>query len=75
MTSPDLGALLFEQANALNERFRAGLDAGRDAERRAIQSALRLLFTAYDQANEDPQTRMPTTLHALIERLRTDYGQ
>ncbi len=66
----DLGRLLFEQANALNQQRALGMEHGR------AHAALDLkgLFLAYDRALLDANARIPTMLHLAIESLRKKYA-
>ncbi len=66
----DLGRYLFEQANLMNESMRNGLTIGRQHAEQDLKS----LFVAYDRAKNDPNARIPTTLHIAIENLRQKYA-
>jgi hypothetical protein len=66
----DLGRLLFDQANHLNEQLRRGVEIGRTDARRDLQG----LFRAYERALLDAHARIPTALHLAIEELKKKYG-
>lgn len=66
----DLGRLLFEQANQLTRQRQLGMEHGHAHAARDLKA----LFLAYDRAQLDPNTRIPTMLHLAIEALRKKYA-
>lgn len=61
----DMGRLLFEQANAMNQQFLTGLKAGREIS----ATAHRLLKASYEKAKEDPAAKIPSPLECAIENI------
>ena len=61
----EISTQLTEQANAMNECVAAGMRA--QAAIHAIN--LKGLRTAYDRALADPETKIPTFLHAMLEQV------
>ena len=66
----DLGRMLFEQANAMNNQFVRGMEATREQ----LTIELKTLFEAYDRACLDPNAKIPTRLHLALEDLRKRYA-
>ena len=74
----DLGTMLLAQLNALNERFAAGINAGK----RINAEAHRALMEQYVAASADPVAKIPTALELAIiavlslndERKINDYA-
>ena len=61
----DLGQMLFDQANALNHQFTIGLKAGKEIS----EVAHRALKVAYELAQQDAETKIPTPLSCAIENI------
>ncbi len=66
----DLGRMMFEQVNAMNNQFSRGMEATREQ----LRIELKTLFAAYDRACLDPDAKIPTRLHMAMESLRKRYA-
>lgn len=61
----DLAQMLFEQANAMREQFALGMKFGKEVNRLAVAA----LEVAYDRAQQDQETKIPTPLMCAIENI------
>lgn len=66
----ELGALIVEQASAMNDQRRLGMDFMREEAKRDFRSVIE----AYERALLDANSRIPTMLHIAIEQLRKKYA-
>ena len=62
----DLGRMLFDQAQAGNKMFAAGMQAGKEAEERRVLPALMVLREQFTKATADERARIPTALEVAI---------
>lgn len=65
MNGNDVAQFALEQANLMNERFAAGLRAGKQINRIAAAA----LKAAYENAQKDEAVKIPTPLHCAIENV------
>jgi hypothetical protein len=69
----DLAKMVFDQGNALNERFSTGVKVGAEAERKhhaPLVLAARGVIAAYARASGDEKAKIPTLLHVTIEAMK-----
>ncbi len=69
----NIAEMALESVHLANERYAQGVRDGQEAERRyftALTLHARAVIAAYNRAEKDEQTKIPTMLHITIEALK-----
>ena len=68
----NLGRVLFDQANAMNAQFAAGMKAGREQAESQHATIMRALANTYEKALADKKVVLPADLGLLLHAILMD---